>query len=65
MTQDDDPVFRNPEGYGIQDLEAPGEPDRQDQPESAPVPSTGREAKDDHRREHREHNEDSPGRGAD
>jgi hypothetical protein len=54
MTMDDDPVFEHPESYGIQDLEAPGEPDRADQPLSTPVPGTGRQAKNQHRAKHDE-----------
>lgn len=51
---DDDSVFDNPEAYGIQNLEAPGEPNRQAQPDSTPVPGTGYEAKQEHKREHDE-----------
>jgi hypothetical protein len=54
MTTDEDPVFEHPESYGIQNLNAPGEPDRDDQPLSAPVPGTGRQAKNEHRAKHDE-----------
>jgi len=52
MSQDDDPVFTHPEYYGIEDPEAPGEPDRADRPPVAPVPGTGREVREEHQREH-------------
>jgi hypothetical protein len=54
MAQEDDPVFIHPESYGIENLEAPGEPDRADLPEVAPVPGTGREARLEHQRRHDE-----------
>ena len=52
MQQEDDPVFTRPEAYGIEDLEAPGEPDRAHQPPSTPVPGTGRKAREAHMRMH-------------
>lgn len=52
MTDKDDSVFRNPEAYGIENLDAPGEPNRAHQPPSTPVPGTGREAELAHRRAH-------------
>jgi hypothetical protein len=54
MDRDDDPVFEHPESYGIQNLEAPGEPDRDDQPTADPVPGAGRQAKNQHRARHNE-----------
>src|SRR5690242_2276916 len=52
MKQEDDPVFTRPEEYGIENLEAPGEPDRAHQPPSSPVPGTGREARETHQLQH-------------
>lgn len=52
MAQDDDPVFTHPESYGIENLEAPGEPNRAALPEVSPVPGTGHEAREEHRRRH-------------
>jgi hypothetical protein len=52
MKQEDDPVFTRPEAYGIENLEAPGEPDRAHQPPSSPVPGTGREARARHQQQH-------------
>ncbi len=52
MAQGDDPVFTDPEAYGIENLEAPGEPDRAHQPPSTPVPGTGRAAEVAHRQAH-------------
>lgn len=54
MNTDDDPVFVHPESYGIENLEAPGEPDRDDLPASSPVPGTGRKTKLQHRAKHNE-----------
>lgn len=52
--QDDDPVFTHPESYGIENLDAPGEPDRADLPDVSPVPGTGRQAREEHMRRHDE-----------
>jgi hypothetical protein len=52
MKQDDDPVFTRPAAYGIENLEAPGEPDRAHQAPSTPVPGTGREAREAHQQQH-------------
>jgi hypothetical protein len=52
MTNEEDPVFERPEAYGIENLDAPGEPDRDKLPPSEPVPGTGREARLEHQREH-------------
>jgi hypothetical protein len=60
MTQDDDPVFTHPESYGIENLEAPGEPNRADQPAVSPVPGTGRSAREEHMRRHDEEGQTSP-----
>jgi len=46
MVQDDDPVFTHPESYGIENPEAPGEPNREDLPHVSPVPGTGRAARE-------------------
>jgi hypothetical protein len=54
MNEDEDPVFTHPESYGIENLEAPGEPNRADQPEVPPVPGTGRSAREEHMRRHDE-----------
>jgi hypothetical protein len=42
----------DPEARGSENPEAPGEPMRDAQPVSSPVPGTGYEAKREHRREH-------------
>lgn len=52
MAEQEDPVFTHPEAYGIDNLEAPGEPDRSRHPGSLPIPGTGQEAAKEHRREH-------------
>lgn len=52
--RDDDPVFTHPEEYGIENLDAPGEPDRATQPPSEPVVGTGRDTREMHKREHDE-----------
>ena len=52
MNTDEDPVFTHPESYGIENLDAPGEPDREHLPPVEPVPGTGREAKQHHKAEH-------------
>jgi len=52
MTEDEDPVFKHPEAYGIENPEAPGEPNREAMPESTPVPGTGRTAREEHMRRH-------------
>jgi hypothetical protein len=41
----------NPEGYGIQNPEAPGEPDYQAHEPSRPIPGTGKHTRD-RRRKH-------------
>jgi hypothetical protein len=63
MIEDDDPVFTHPESYGIENIEAPGEPDRDRLPPVEPVPGTGREAKQQHREKHNE--DDNSKSGAD
>jgi len=60
MTQDDDPVFTHPESYVIENLEAPGEPNRDEMPEVLPVPGTGHEAREEHQRRHDEQSHRSP-----
>lgn len=52
MNENDDPVFTHPESYGIENLEAPGEPDRANEPAVPPVPGTGRRAREEHIRRH-------------
>ncbi|HEX6509952.1 MAG TPA: hypothetical protein VF221_20180 [Chloroflexota bacterium] len=52
MNEDEDPVFVKPQAYGIENLEAPGEPDRDELPPVTPVPHTGRKTKEEHRRRH-------------
>ena len=42
----------DPEAQGSENPEAPGEPDRARQPASSPVPGTGYERKQEHKREH-------------
>jgi hypothetical protein len=63
MTEEDDPVFTHPESYGIENIEAPGEPNRDALPPSEPVPGTGRKAKEEHMREHDEQGFTSPDAG--
>ncbi len=52
MSQEQDPVFTNPEAYGIENLESPGEPNRAAQPPSEPVVGTGHEARLAHQQAH-------------
>jgi hypothetical protein len=52
MDRDEDPVFTHPEAYGIENPEAPGEPNREAMPPVSPVPGTGRVAREEHQREH-------------
>jgi hypothetical protein len=52
MDQDDDTVFTHPESYGIENPEAPGEPNREELPPVSPVPGTGRRAREEHQRQH-------------
>lgn len=47
MTERDDLGIDNPEGYGIQDPEHPGEPDYFSHPVSDPVPGTRKETRDE------------------
>jgi hypothetical protein len=54
MNTDDDPVFEHPESYGIENLDAPGEPDRDELPPSSPVPGTGRKTRLLHQAKHNE-----------
>jgi hypothetical protein len=60
MAQDDDPVFTHPESYGIENLEAPGEPNREEMPPVEPVPGTGRAAREEHQRRHDEQGQTPP-----
>ena len=60
MREDEDPVFTNPEGYGIENPEAPGEPDRENLPPVTPVPGTGRSAREEHMRRHEEEENRTP-----
>jgi hypothetical protein len=60
MAQDDDPVFTHPESYGIENPEAPGEPNREDLPPVLPVPGTGRSAREEHQRQHDEQGQTPP-----
>jgi hypothetical protein len=46
MTENQDLGMENPEGYGIQDPEAPGEPDYWGHQPSEPVPGTAKETRD-------------------
>ena len=52
MNNAEDPVFTRPESYGIDNLEEPGEPDRSKHSPVSPVPGTGRDAREEHKREH-------------
>ncbi len=54
MKREDEPAFTRPEAeaYGIENLEAPGEPDRAHQVLSTPVPGTGRQAREAHQQRH-------------
>lgn len=60
MGRDEDPVFTHPESYGIENLESPGEPDREDLPPVSPVPGTGRGAREEHMRRHDEEGQTPP-----
>lgn len=61
MAHDEDPVFTHPESYGIENLESPGEPSRDDLPPVSPVPGTGRAAREEHQRRHDEQGQTPPG----
>jgi hypothetical protein len=50
----EDPVFTDPESYGIENPDAPGEPNRDALPPVDPVPGTGRGARIEHQRRHDE-----------
>ncbi len=54
MKREDEPVFTEAEAetYGIENLEAPGEPDRAHQAPVTPVPGTGRHAREAHQQRH-------------
>ncbi|HEX8916884.1 MAG TPA: hypothetical protein VF898_00135 [Chloroflexota bacterium] len=52
--EDDDAVFTHPEAFGIENPEAPGEPNREELPPVSPVPGTGRTAREEHQRRHDE-----------
>ena len=62
MTEDDD-VFQHPESYGIENIESPGEPNRDELPPVSPVPGTGRQAREAHMREHDEQGNTPPEAG--
>ena len=47
MTDDRDRAFDNAEGYGIQDPQAPGEPDYWSHDVSQPVPGTAKQTRDE------------------
>jgi hypothetical protein len=47
MTEELEPVTDNPEGYGIQDPSAPGEPDYWSHEVSEPVPGTAKTTRDE------------------
>lgn len=47
MSEYEDLGMENPEGYGIQNPEAPGEPDYWAHPASQPVPGTAKETRDE------------------
>jgi hypothetical protein len=61
VTSEEDPVFTHPESYGIENLDAPGEPDRDKLPPSEPVPGTGHEARLAHMRQHDAERTNPPG----
>jgi hypothetical protein len=63
MTQDQDPAFENAEGYGIQDIEAPGEPNYWGHPVSDPVPGTKKGTRDEHLGLRGGHHETTEGSG--
>jgi hypothetical protein len=48
MSEQNDLGIDNPEGFGIQDVEAPGEPDYWGHAPSQPVPGTAKETRDEH-----------------
>jgi len=60
---DDDPVFTHPESYGIENLEAPGEPNRDALPDVDPVPGTAKKTRNEHLGLRRGHHNTTEGSG--
>lgn len=54
--------YDNTGKYGVQNPVAPGEPNRDRQAVSEPVPDTGHDTKQEHKREHNAANETPPRR---
>lgn len=63
MTEDDILGVDDPEKYGIQDPEAPGEPDYWSHGISKPVPGTHKETRDEHEGLRGGHHNRSEGQG--
>jgi len=59
---DKDNSLTDAEKYGIENPEAPGEPNRQSMAPVSPVPGTGHEAREEHQRLHDERGETPPER---
>ncbi|HLJ68826.1 MAG TPA: hypothetical protein VKX16_15835 [Chloroflexota bacterium] len=55
--------IENPEGYGIQDAEAPGEPDYWSHDVSNPVPGIHKETRDEQQGLRSGHHEQTEGQG--
>jgi hypothetical protein len=63
MTETTDYGVESPEGFGIQDPEAPGEPNYWSHPVSQPVPGTRKETRDEHEGLRGGHHNKSEGQG--
>ncbi|HZU11452.1 MAG TPA: hypothetical protein VFB58_01315 [Chloroflexota bacterium] len=63
MTEDVIPGMDDPERYGIQDPEAPGEPDYWGHPPSTPVPGTAKQTRDERLGRRSGHHDSSEGTG--
>jgi hypothetical protein len=63
MTTEDDLGIENPEGYGIQDPDAPGEPAYFSHPPAEPVPGTAKKTRDEHLGLRGGHHNKSEGQG--
>lgn len=63
MADNADLAMDNPEGYGIQDPEAPGEPNYWGHSPSSPVPGTAKETRDEQEGRRGGHHDTSEGSG--
>lgn len=63
MTENEALGMDNPEGYGIQNPEAPGEPDYWRHDPSAPIPGTRKQTREEHEGERGGHHQTTEGTG--